>query len=177
MMPYPSSTQENPRTESLPDTALWHIMTFLVDWTLGPGSVNDDEAIDMTQVVSLRLVCKQFHQSFEYNHGLTRLNTALRKEHNWKIEQHDYLENARGVYEGGRSVGNLLFDNNQGAQAFCRQLEVRMRHLSMRANKIRRCLRHETMAAANAEHEPPGIRVSIFVLIAHCGKLRVRKGS
>ena len=137
--------------------------------------VNEDEAIDMTQVVLLRLVCKQFHQSFEYNQGLARLNTALRKEHNWKAEQHDHLEDARGVYEGGRSVGLLLFDNNQGAQAFWRQLEARMRHLSMRANKIRRCLRHETMAAANAEHEPPGVRVSIFVFFANCGKLRFRK--
>ena len=117
MMPYPRSVsvQENP-TESLSGTALWRIMTFLVDWTLGPGSINEDEEIDMKQVVSLRIVCKQFRQSFEDNQGLARLNTAPRKEHNWKVEQHDCFLYARGVYEGGKSVGMLLFDSNQGAQ-------------------------------------------------------------
>jgi hypothetical protein len=81
MMPYPILVPENTGLESLPGTALWRIMSFLVDGTLGPGSVNEDEEIDMKQGVSLRIVCKQFHQSFEDHQSLARLNTALRKEH------------------------------------------------------------------------------------------------
>ena len=121
---------------SLPNTALWHIMSYSVDWTLGSGSIHEDEEIDVRHVLALQLVSKTFQRCFEDSQGLSRLKSALKKESTWKREQINNLEYALGQYDGSRSVGPLMFDSVEDAREFCTELSGRINNLGRRADQI-----------------------------------------